>query len=173
MSGYRERRDPREVAFELLQEAYAKEAEALSAKHCAEIDLKVAEAERERAWQMLGARTNLVRHLSALEKAASNARTRAPVTSDPGRLAELEAERVRFLRERGVDPGPAPTEVTDLGQVRAELEKAKAAVAECEAEIRRADETIAERRSALELAIEKLTEATRARVEADSEAKRL
>jgi len=166
VSGYRERRDPREIAFELLREAYAREAQALVVRHEAETALKLAEHEREAAWQMLGARTNLVRHLLALEKSFADARTRA--SRDPGSLAAVEAERAAFLRERGVEPGPALTE--PRGEVAADLEKARAEVAAVEQEIRAADECIASARADFERAHEALAEATRARVKAQAEA---
>lgn len=168
MSGYRERRDPREIALELLQEAHAREARALADKHHAEVGLVRAQASREAASQKLGAHVNLVRHLEALGK--------VPERQDPeARRADverIEAERAAFLRERGVDPGPALTEPRTV-DVRAELDAARAGVEGAGEEIRAADAQIAGARRALEQALEALGQASRARLAAEAELAKL
>lgn len=168
MSGYRQRRDPREIALELLQEAHAREARALADKHHAEVGLVHAQASREAASQKLGAHANLVRHLEALGKVPERPvpeATRADV-------ARLEAERAAFLRERGVAPGPALTEPGTV-DVSAELAAARAGVEGAAEALRAADAEIAAARSALAQALEALGQASRARVAVEAELAKL
>lgn len=179
MSGYRQRRDPREIALERLAEAYSLESRALVEKSEAEVELRQAEMAREIAWQSLGVRTNLLRHLGALKTALDKAHAaadRPPQPADPQRLARLEAERAAFLRARGVEPGPALTEPrapATRDDVERRLETARAESDEAERQIRAADERIALARAGLERALDALGQATRARVDAQAEAERV
>jgi hypothetical protein len=74
VSGYRQARDPREIAAELHQEALEGEARAMSKKHGAEAGLLIAQHEREIALTTRGSRVEILRHLRALVTAETSPR---------------------------------------------------------------------------------------------------
>jgi hypothetical protein len=167
VSGYRERRDPRLIAEELLREASERETQALIAKHSAQIELQSAEAARDVAQATRGAKVNVLRHVEA----AARAREAAPegAAPDPERGARAEAERAGWLRARGFEPGP---EVETLGPdaLAAELSTLEDEVQRAEADVRSAEARIETARAALAESLDRLAEATRARERAQAEA---
>lgn len=138
MSGYRQRRDPHEIAVELYSEAMDRQTQALKDRHAAEAALKEREHEREVLLEQNGMHASTVRHLSAVMKAAALAgsgavdggrreeqlaRAQAEMDAAGKQIAEAE-ERIEGAREalgRAVDAlALATREVTAR---RAELER--------------------------------------------------
>jgi len=166
--GYRERPDAQRIIAERLAEAYALEAQAMRDKATAEVELRVAESEREARWHTLGAHVNLERHLIALASAYELAQKR--LAEPPASDAETEAARAAFSTSRGVDPGPslASSEARSR-DVRDSLEEVRRDIAAARAAIEAADERVAAVRVRIAAAAETLAEATRARVAVQSE----
>lgn len=162
--GYRERPDAQRIIAERLAEAYALEAQAMRDKATAEVELRVAESEREARWHTLGAHVNLERHLIALASAYELAQKR--LAEPPASGAETEAARAAFSTSRGVDPGPSEARSRD---VRDSLEEVRRDIAAARAAIEAADERVAAVRVRIAAAAETLAEATRARVAVQSE----
>lgn len=178
MSGYRERRDPRDVAAELVSEAYEREARAFGEKSRAEAAVRIKEADREALWHRLGAENALERHLEALHRSLTElgvqvAQARAARgEADRAAIARIEAERAAFLTGRGVDPGPSlerPHEDLAASDVAQQLATARERSAGTQRAIREADAELAAARSALEAALDALAAATRARIDAQAE----
>lgn len=88
MSGYRQRRDPHEIAVELYTEAMDRQTQALKAKHAAEAALQRCEHEHEVLLAKHGMHASTVRHLSAVLSASALAGRGA---ADSGQAASLLA----------------------------------------------------------------------------------
>lgn len=88
MSGYRQRRDPHEIAVELYSEAMDRQTQALKEKHAAEAALRLCEHEHEVLLAKHGMHAGTVRHLSAVLSAAALA---GRGVADSGEAASLLA----------------------------------------------------------------------------------
>ena len=164
---YRERKDPREIALELLREAYAAEANAAADKARAHAEVASRQAKLEVAWAEHGVATELERHVSALVASAPTERSER---SDE-EMAAL-ARVTQSLAERGVDPPKIGRTRESKSDLAPRLEQAGAQVARAKTAIHDAARALADARVALEKALDALQSATNARIAALAEAER-
>lgn len=164
---YRERKDPRELALELLREAYAAEANAAADKARARAEVAMCQAKLEMAWAKHGSATELERHVSALSATAPDERSER----SPDELAAL-ARVSESLAARGIDPPKIERVRESKADLAPRLERAQADVAEAKVAIQDAERALADARALLEKALDSLETATKARIAAQAETAR-
>lgn len=160
---YREGVSQLQVLRDAYVEALEHEARATVAKQQAELELLQTEAALEVAWANHGAQAALERHYEAIAAAQRTAR-REISEIERAALAEVEAERVRFLRERGVEPGPAPADAASVAPeaIDPAAEGARAKAREIRASIQLIETELTAARERLAAAAEELMRASRA-----------
>ncbi|MBI3204601.1 MAG: hypothetical protein HYZ29_23905 [Myxococcales bacterium] len=126
MSGYRQRRDPREIAVELYGEAMDRHTQALKDKHAAEAALAEREHEHEIWLAKNGAHASTLRHLSALLKSAEQV---GPPVADVSGLESQLAQARAAMSAAGVEIVEAEKRIDAAREVLGRAVEALAAAA--------------------------------------------